>query len=291
MNTNRPQWDLPIETATTGLMRNIPRKNYELAGQTFHLAMDDGDHFSLQILDGEIACWGMVGSAVSARQYLCMRANEFVWMVAFMSGALESVTVVLDTLNSLTTVLSATVGDHAGKPRLVTHRFAFGAIQQAGKPLPAKRHHFSADLVGKKIAWSYSPTVTITHIFHTPFSMRSSLNDMKPLPETATREQREECENRARRWTAVLFDEPCSYIKINANLYLVTFIEVNRYRVDPEQGGGDLLVLVDTDRVHDVGRIFCLGADGKPRLNLLTAHGRFVDTPDALESAENPYWL
>ena len=89
----------------------------------------------------------------------------------------------------------------------------------------------------------------------------------------------------------MLFDEPCSYVKINETLYLAAFVEVNRYRVDPEQGGGDLLVLIDTDRVHDVGRIFCMGADGKPRLNLLTAHGRFVNTPDELETAENPYWL
>ncbi len=291
MDTNRPQWDLPIETSKTGLMRNIPRKNDELAGRTFHLAMDDGDHYLLQMLDGELAGWGMVGGPVSTQQTLCMRANEFVWMVTFQSGAMESVTVVLDTLHSLATVLFATVGAHPGKPRLVDHRFSFGAIAQPGKPLPAKRHHLSADLVGKKIAWRYSPTVTITHIFHTPFSMRSSLHDMQPLPETASREQREECENRARRWGAVLFDEPCAYIKINDNLYLVAFIEINRYRVDPEQGGGDLLVLVDTDRVHDVGRVFGLGPDGKPRLNLLTAHGSFVTAPDPLDSAENPYWL
>jgi hypothetical protein len=291
MENTRPEWDLPIETTKTGMQRNIPRRNYELAGKSYRLAMDNGDSYTLHLVDGETAYWGMVGQTVTAQHYLCMRANAFVWMVTFMDGAFSCVTVVLDTLNQLTTVLFASVCDYANKPRLVSHRFAFGAIEEPGKPLPAKRHHYTAALAGKKIAWVYSPVVTITHIYHTPFSMRSSLKDMQPLPATATEEQRNECENRAARWGRVLFDEPCSYVKINENLVLATFIEINRYRVDPDQGGGDLLVLIDTDRVHDVGRIFSLGAEGKPRLGLLTAHGRFVDTPDEMETAENPYWI
>jgi len=284
-------WDLPIETEKEGRQRNIPPRNYKLVGKTFKLAMDLGDTYSLTILDETTVLWGELGGQPGLYDYLCMRANEFVWMVTFMSDAKTNTTVVLDTLNSLVTVVDASVGKNRHRPQVVMHDIQFGAIFVAGQELPELRHGRTDALVGRKIAWKYSPVVNITHIYQTPFSIRSSLNDMEPLPDTATPEQRKECEERTERWGRVFFEEPCTYVKINENLIMVAFREENRNRVDPTQGGGDLLVLVDTDRVHDVGRTYCMGPDGNGHMGLITASGRFVESEDPMQAADSAFWL
>ena len=122
-------------------------------GKSFRLAMDDGDLLpALCRRRNRLLGQGRRGCERAAATCACARMSSFGWPPSW-TARFQSVTVVLDTLNQLTTVLFAEVGDHPNKPRLVTHRFSFGAIQQPGKPLPAKRHHFTADLVGRKIAW------------------------------------------------------------------------------------------------------------------------------------------
>ena len=291
MSSEINDWDLPIEVEEGGKQRNIPRTNYRLVGQTFRLALDWGDTYTLVISDKSTVLWGELGHALSSYDYLCMRANEFVWMVTFMVDDMTNVTVILDTLNNLTTVVTASVGQNKHRPNVVMHDIQFGAIVSPDIEPSVRRHGRSADLVGKKIAWKYSPVVTVTHIYHTPFSIRSSVHDMEPLPETATPEQIAECASREERWGRVPFEEPCTYVKINETLYMVTFREENRNRVDPAQGGGDLLLLIDTERVHDVGRGFMMGPDGKGTFNLITAKGRYVDSDDPLDTSESPYWI
>ena len=289
--SNERDWELPIETAKDGLQRNIARRDYALVGQSFRLIMDHGETYELALTDEASARWEKIGERPLQVAYLCMRANETAWMVTFMESETTNVTVVLDKLNGLVTILRSTLGAYPARPKLTAQTADFGFIDTPGVEPAARRHFFSADLVGKKIAWHYSPVVTITHIYSSAHSIRSSLNDMKPLPENATPEQRRECENRAERWGRVFFEEPCTYIRIQDHLYLVTFREENRNRVDPSQGGGDLLVLVDTQRLHDVGRTFGQGPEGKPRFNLLTASGELVHSPDPMDTAPSPYWI
>ena len=291
MDEELRDWDLPIETEKEGRQRNIPRKNYRLVGQTFRLALDFGEKYVLSLLDENTVLWGELGTAPCAYDYLCMRANEFVWMVTFMEDSKTNTTVVIDTLNNLTTVVWARGGVNKKTPELVMHEFQFGAIEKPGVEVGTQRHGFTDVLVGRKIAWHYSPVVNITHIYHTAYSIRSSMNEQEPLPDTATPEQRFEVEEREQRWGAVFFEEPARYVKINENLIMVAFTEHNRNRVERGQGRGDLIVLVDTDRVHDVGRTYGMQPDGTGKMGLITASGWFVDSDDPMDTAESPYWI
>ncbi len=284
-------WDLPMIPDDTPLQRNVAVRNYELAGRTFSLVLDSGERRTLTVEDRDHVLWALDNDPPVRAEYLCMRADEWVWMLTFNESFSVNVVVVIDTKNDLTTVLWTAGGLHPARPKLATHTFVFGAIEREGRPLPMKRHHFTADLAGKKIAWEYSTTVTITHIYHDANTIRSSLNEMRPLPDWATPEQVREAENRAERWGSIFFEEPCSYVKLGDHLYLMTFIETNRNRVDPNEGGGDLLAIIDTQTVHDVGRTFGVGPDGRANFGLLTAKGRFVDSDDPLNDAPSPYYI
>ena len=92
-------------------------------------------------------------------------------------------------------------------------------------------------------------------------------------------------------WGSVFFEEPARFVKINENLIMVAFTEHNRNRVDRTQGRGDLIVLVDTDRVHDVGRTYGMQPDGTGKMGLITASGRFVDSDDPMDTDPSPYWI
>ena len=218
-----------------------------------------------------------------------MRANEYVWFAHFMYEKDTCLSVVIDTENNLVTILKAQVGKFKNRPSLVSHKFSFGMIKVENEQ--TLRHGFTDDLVGKAIAWRYSTEVVLTHIYKTAHSIRSSLYNQPLLSENATKEQIEEVKNRAERWGATFFEEPARYVKIGKDLYLVTFIENNRNRVNAPEGGGDMAILVDTNRVHDVGRVFGAAPDGNHNFGLLTATGKFVDNDDPMFTADSPYWL
>ncbi len=283
-------WDQPIRTESFGLHHNIPVASYDLVGDSFDLVMDDGNEYLLEIVSNEMLQWGLQGEIMEACRYLCIRANEWVWLVNFINSEENCLSVVLDLKNSLTTLVVSETGAYPKRPKLLRHEYLFGAIRLDGKPLAARRHCFTDDLVGKKIAWDYSNVLTITHIYHTANSIRSSLKNMRPLPPDATPEQIANCEDRARRWGALFFEERARYIKIMDELYLVTFVEGNRNRLNPNTGGGDLLLLVDTRRVRDAGRGFGVEANG-PAMKLVNCQGRFIEAHDEMEDVPSPYWI
>ena len=288
---NTPSWDLPIETDKEGKRRNIPRLDFELSGKTFYLIMDEGIEYVVSFASGETLFFGEHGEEFKSYSYKAMRANEFVWFAHFMHEKNKCVSLILDTKNSLVTILEAKVGEYKSRPSLVSHEFKFGAIKLPGEDLPKLRHGFTDDLIGKAIAWKYSTEVIITHIYKTAHSIRSSLYNQPEPSLEATDEQREEIKNRAERWGATFFEEPARYVKINSDLYLVTFIENNRNRVNAPEGGGDMAILVDTNRVHDVGRTFGAAPDGNHNFGLITATGKFVENDDPMITVESAYWL
>ena len=155
MDEELRDWDLPIETEKEGRQRNIPRKNYRLVGQTFRLALDFGEKYVLSLLDENTVLWGELGTAPCAYDYLCMRANEFVWMVTFMEDSKTNTTVVIDTLNNLTTVVWARGGVNKKTPELVMHEFQFGAIEKPGVEVGTQRHGFT-ESNGQSMAMSLS---------------------------------------------------------------------------------------------------------------------------------------
>ena len=87
------------------------------------------------------------------------------------------------------------------------------------------------------------------------------------------------------------YDEPASYIKVKDGLYIVACDEQNMAR----RGwtGNALLFLIDTDRVHDVGRSFGhAGMDvGKITTEnyIFGAFGAFIYSDGKLEAVPNRY--
>ncbi len=287
------RFDLP-EAAQEGRRSFVLHPSHELAGQNFHLVMDDGNEYVAQFLSGEVLSWAGRGEAFANHGYQCAKVAPKTYFVSFFCGSGDTppcLSVVLDLKNSLVTTVKATVGANPTRSRLTTHQVTFGAIKMQGEPLPALRHSYSADLVGKKIAWQYSPTVRLTHIYLSEHYMRGSLKNMPPVEESMPEALKQEIADRARRWGALFFEEPCYTIKIKKNLYLLGMIEDFRNRVNPQTGGGDLVFVINTDLMQDFLRSITVKPGAAPELHIGTALGEFIEEPDEMETAISPYRL
>jgi uncharacterized protein len=277
-----------------GKQRFILPLDYSLAGRNFHLVLDNGEEYVASFLDGTTVAWARRGDELAWCAYKCARADEQTYFVSFLvreGDHLACVSLVLDTAGSLVTLVKARVGEYPARPRLTTNQVYFGAIKVPGQPLPALRHGYSADLVGQKVAWRYSPAVRLTHIYLSERYMRSSLANMPPFDEQTTDEQKREIADRAQRWREIFFEEPCYTIKIRPHLYLVCMIEDFRNRMNPAAGGGDMLYVFNTVLMQDFIRSFSVDPGQPPDVRLFSALGEFIDEPDEMAAQPSPYHL
>ena len=87
------------------------------------------------------------------------------------------------------------------------------------------------------------------------------------------------------------YDEPAFYVKLKPGLYLVGCMEKNM--ACRGMTGNSMLFVIDTKRVHDVGRSF--GHAGletghvRPENYIYGAFGEFVKSDGVLESMPNIY--
>ena len=157
-------------------------------------------------------------------------------------------TVVLDTNTGLVTLVRAQIGNEA-EAREVSRTFHFGRI--AGYDgYPEELHHFTSDLVGKAIYWTYHETgfPPLKHIYSCEYYYSYVM---------ATDEA---C------WMA---SNPADYVKISDHQYIFSFLE-------ERQTGVQGLFLIDTDKLLDVG---CFtGINGEDRFECYTvgAKGEFT---------------
>ena len=271
-----------------------PPQNTELSGKVLHLVMDDGNEYVISFLSGETLSHARRGQDFEFTQYKCVKDDPEIYMISFFaedSAGNVCVTYVIDIETSYVTCIEARVGVCKARKDLVSHNITFGAVKRAGMPLETMRHGYTNELVGKKIAWSYSEAVKLTHIYMSERYIRSSLRDMPPMDEHTTPEQRRDIEDRAMRWSRDFFEEEGFFIKIRENRYLVGFIESFRNRVNPTTGGGDILFLINTDEIRDYIRSFSIPKNGAPRIFMGMAKGEFIEEPDEMESAKSPYRL
>ena len=199
-----------------GRQRFVYTMNNELSGRDFHLVMDTGYEYVIHFMSGETLAWARQGDPFVCENYKCAKGNPKTYLVSFVSGeesAPTCITLVLDLENNLVTMVMANKGVYPARNRLTTHQIVFGAIKIPGESLPMVRHGYTAELVGKKIAWQYSPSVKLTHIYISERYMRGSLKDMPPIDENTTDAQKEEIEDRTKRWNELFFEEPCFLYK------------------------------------------------------------------------------
>ena len=255
---------------------------FELAGQTFHLVMDDGHEYLLNFVSGEIVMWSERGEPARWEHYECLKGDETTYFInAEMHGFKyrTGATLVLDTEQRLVTMLIATHGENPKHPFMVTQRFIFGAIKMDGEELPRKRHGYTMDMAGTRITWAYDERFVVTHVYYHP-------NYYRMGPMAASRQLTpEQIAAREKNPT----DEPSTYIKIKENLYLFSFNEKTHF-LREGGNGNDMTLLIDTARMHDVGRSF--GLDGRTRIPenyMFSAIGTWAESDGEIENKPSAY--
>ncbi len=266
--------------------------NYELAGRTFHLIMDDGYQYLAQFLTGEIMAWAVQGESLKWEKYNCLKADDTTYFVVselYGRPLRTCMTLVIDLENSLVTMQVAKQGGVPGRPRMVQADIIFGAISMPGQEIPMKRHSYTSDLVGKKITWTYSSGFVNAHIFVSEMYYRAWAFERPPISKDATPEQiaqKKAGEERESKW---LYEEPFRCVKIKDQMYLGSGIEENMNKLDNSIGGNNLVFLANMKDGYDVGRTFCLNSKQEPESGLFSSHGVYCKEDIEVEHLPSPY--
>ncbi len=267
---------------------------YELAGRAFHLVMDNGCDYALHFLTEEMVSWGERGKAMRWDTYECLKLDDRTYFVNWEVTGLplrHCISLVLDLQGNLVTAVHARIGEVRTAPYLVTHDILFGAIRVPGKPLNPMRHAFTPNLVGQNIFWRYSSGFGITHAYITEHYLRVPIGQPRELPEGATEEEKRERDAEYQRRKQHLFEIPAFYVKIREDIYFFGFIEETECRQDPTLCGNSLIMVMDTRKIHDIGR--CFGSDYEnhyaPQNFVFSAFGAFHQTPDLIDDMPSPY--
>ena len=263
-----------------GISQYRPPFVYELAGKSFYLIMDDGTEGLLSFMTGETLIWSPKSGTPSMERYDCLKADEDIYMVNLeVTDAIprRGVTLVLDLPQDLVTVVIAEQGFNKRFPDLVSNNIVFGAIKEDGKDLPFKRHGYTSELVGKRIAWRYTSGgfPVIQHVYFDANYIRL------PFP---TENDNSEFAIAMREHP---YDERCQYIKISKNIYLCSFLESNMtFR---GVTGNNMLILMNAARLHDVGRSFGLNKNGGPENYCFAAVGKWGEPDGITEESPSKY--
>lgn len=274
-----------------GTEKYVTNFDYDLAGQTFALAMDNGYEYAASFLSGEILMWAERGEPLRWDTYRCLKSDDttyFVVIEPFGQPLRTCLTLILDLENSLVTMHKARQGGVPNRPRMAEVDIVFGAIRRPGQPLPVKRHSYTADLVGKKINWTYSSGFVNTHIYMSENYCRARAIT-RPIPPDAKPEDIAQMRANEEREKVWIYEEPIRCVKIKDNCYLCSFIEENMNKMDSRQSGNNLMILSNMKDGFDVGRTFRMENDQRPDCGLFVAHGEFTDEDIELEHRPSPY--
>lgn len=259
---------------------------YELVNQGFCLVMDDGKKYFVEFVTGDTLRWGELGQVGATEYYECAKGGEGAYFVNFELAAVTprtNLTLILDVSERLLTLVT-TIGAYDPQyPYLCDSTFVFGAIHIPGFELPEKRHAYTSDLLGKRIHWHYSPNLEIIHVYYATDYMRIT------FPEKNTWSMvREDFADTMEREP---YDEKAAFIKMRDNLYIVSCVEQNKSKRGLT--GNSMLFLIDTLRMHDVGRSFGYAGlqEGKvhPENYVFGAYGNFIYSDGVLEAKPNVY--
>jgi hypothetical protein len=246
-------------------------KDFELTGQSFYLALDNGKDFLLQLVTAETLQY--VYEGITEQQlYECMKIKDAIFLIHFErknQKPRKAVTIVIDLGTKLVTVNFATQGANIDNPRLVEREIIFGVVRCPGKVLPTKRHEYTDELVGKKIEWTYNPEFSIVHIYNGKDRYRGGMLNKK-----------EEKENDALK---TVFEEPAIYIKISDRVYIFSWIEKNT------KGGTMGFMLMDEARLIDIGIFFGINPKGMPESYAVSAYGKYITETMPEELMESPF--
>jgi hypothetical protein len=200
--------------------------NFELAGREFKLVFDDNTGATLRGNSGDSLTWHEKGGEPRTEYYECAKIDELTYFVNFEFDGLKprtNITLVLDLEQNLVSKITTRTQFDPQFPILCDNNVVFGAIATPGLPLPAIRHSFTRDLIGKRIYWHYSPELEIIHVYYNEHRQCVTFPEGKGWGNVPVDE-----------WNALLeaypYDEPAWYVKIKERIYLVSVIEQNMVR-------------------------------------------------------------
>ncbi len=265
----------------------------ELAGKTLIAHLDGLEPVCVQFLDGENLLWGHPGEAMRWEPYEAAKGDEKLFLIKFvLSGSrpITHITLVWDESTRLVTCVKAVLGADAKRPRLVDSQVYFGAQKLPHQPLTDKRHAYTEDLVGKRIIWRYNPNDEIMHCYCGTNYFRLGKSE-KVLAENASEADKAHYQLFVRRKGIYpVYEEPAYYIKLRDGFYLYSVTERNINRFLPNQGGNQLLILLNALRVRYIGRVFGYRGDGSLENDFIGAIGGFCPEPDEVESLPYPIY-
>lgn len=257
--------DLMYSTPFEGLSQYRAPYCRELEGRTFDVVFDDGYEMTLSFPSRDKILLTENGT-VHMETCHCMKAEDtayFIMVERRNATPRAGIMMVLDLNTNLVTGVFVEQGAVSDFPGLVTRVVRFGAISDGDNPLPTQRHHYTDELIGKKIEWIYNPQFRIIHVYLAPDSYCFAFNAemRKQMEQTARENGREPVRS---------VQEPSIYVKLRDNLYLFSFIEKNG------GSGTEGMMIINTDRVTDVGSFFGLNPEGKPEAYMFSAYGHWV---------------
>ncbi len=270
----------------------VAKFEYELAGKNFNLVMDNGYEYVVSFLSGEILMWAESGEPFRWEKYHCLKSDDttyFVNMEVFGQPLRTCRTMILDLESSLVTLHIAKQGGIPNRPRMVQTEIIFGAIGQPGRPLPVRRHGYTAELVGKKVNWTYSSGFVNTHIYISETYCRARAIKRPELSDDLTPEQKAKIKADLEKEKVWIYEEPIKCVKIKDCMYLCSFIEENMNKRDNSIGGNNLLTLSNMKEGFDIGRTFCLNVSQQPESGMFIAYGSFTDEDTEIEHTPSPY--
>jgi hypothetical protein len=230
---------------------------FELAGQKFVFAMDDGYDYTLHFLDRTTVEWNIGDDQPQkAYNYLCGKVDETTYLVSYVlegTALRTNHTWVIDLENWLVTRVLSVIGDHPKYEFLIRPQYEFGAIKRDGEePAVYPRHGFTSDLVGNIVQWYYGNEMITVHGYYCTNYYRITY----PPEKMATRELNETVKK------LPSSDEPTAYIKIKDGIYLFSLTESMSEKLTnyPEVQGrfrsNTMAFLQNYKRVYQIGRSF-----------------------------------
>ena len=266
-------------TGTLSVYR--PPLCFELTGKEFFMEFDDGYDRILAFGNRKVLSFGPEGEEKEF-SYECLKIADKCYYVNFEDPAMQPRTVftlVVDLQTYLVTMAIGRMGMNPKYPGIPSLDYVFGAIRLADGSISRTRHGFTTDLMGKSISWNYGP-FDIAHVYATEhyyritFSPRGLARVFKGRPDMRGGSNMRYVE------PGDTYEDYFTPIKIRDRIYLVGILETVKARVIGN--GNSILVLMNLDEMHDVGRSFGSNAEGGTGNNTLGAFGVFVDASDLL---------
>jgi hypothetical protein len=276
-----------------GLKQYVQPPSEELAGKALDMRLDGQKPVLIRFLDHAALEWAYQGGPCQPEAYECVKGDDKVYMIVChprLKKPASCVTLVWDMESHLITAILAWEHQDATCPRLIVSRAIFGAENREGEPLPALRHHYTDELIGKRIVWHYTANDDVLHICfdRTHFRLGSAKVTLSPNPSFEALANYQRLKSRQEKYP--YYEEKVYYIKIREGFYLYSVIEYAMCRLLQNQGGGELLALVNTVRTRYVGRTFGLDAQENAGHDIVGAPGCFLSIPDEVESLACPIY-